>query len=195
MLNLSSLQLLNTETENSSRERSFTSITVKIDNPLLIFTPRPRYKEFFTADLGEILISNSPTLSSTRHKEQTVWVDLFEINMQNINITVGDRKVVEEFNLELKVERPILSPQQANMSDIDLAYTIQGNIDKIKFNITQKDFQLLLRLSDLNLAYDDKLDEMFTHSKSVDNINSNGIFLSMKMEINMISLLLLHENH
>lgn len=194
LLNSSAFETLNHE-GIVNEERSFTSISVGISNPLLIFIPRPYYKEYFTADLGNISITNRASSTAKRHSTQTIWLDIFTINMENINISSTDREIIGDFQLLLELERPVLSQARGEAPLIDCSYTISGMIQKMNFNLSQRDLKLLFNLVDLNISYDGQLDSKFhpniSQIQPSNDPTHGGIFISLALDIESISVLLM----
>ena len=194
LLNLSAVQSL--QEGISEQALSFTKFSIQIHNPLVTLTPRPDYEDYFLADLGNITISNYQKLSDKRG--DTVWDDVYKIQMANINISVHDQKVAEEFNLDMEIERPVMTPKQERNPSIDKRFFILGKCAKIYLTLDQANYCLLLKLFDLNLSYDDQLDNFINPNcappiQPSDDPDHGGVFIDLNLDIDIISVLLNHE--
>ncbi|CAG9311707.1 VPS13_6 [Blepharisma stoltei] len=170
---------------------SFSQITVKIKNPMITLTPRPNYPEFFVADLGTITISNRQKETTSRGGK--IWLDIYDIKMKDINIHSPTQIVAENFDLKFEVERPVLTLEQMAGTDIDQSYIMNGDCRRIKLTLAQSDYCLILKLFDLNLAYDDQLDEYINPDNTcliaANEVDHGGVFIFLNLNIEVISVL------
>lgn len=113
--------------------------------------------------------------------------------MKNINIHSPTQVVAENFDLKFEVERPVLTIKQVSDTDIDQSYIMNGDCQRIKLTLSQNDYCLLLKLFDLNLGYDDQLDQYLNPNNSVRQAivdpNHGGVFLFLNLNIEVISVL------
>lgn len=196
LLNLPTIQSLQNDEDLMQDTKSFTSIKIFMKNPIITLLPRPGYDEYLKVDLGDIIIKNSPG-SETQGNEE-IWLDVYEILMKNINIMSLTSDVAERFDLQLSVERPVLSKKQENDEKIDKKYKIKGKCETIKLRFSQEDYRFVLKLMDLNLTYDDQL-ENYINPESIPYIRSEnpdhgGIFFIFFIDFDVLSVLLTHEN-
>ncbi|OMJ85768.1 hypothetical protein SteCoe_12834 [Stentor coeruleus] len=162
---------------------SFTSIFVKIQNPIVVIPPRPGYESFFTLNLGDITIKN--------HLEKTNnpgWVDTYVIQMDKVNILSTTDQIAEEFDIKIEIKRKILMTKHLEIPNLDKAYRIFGTISEIKMNLSQRDYNLIIRTADLNILYDDQLESYISPSYKYQE-HTLGEFITADFSIDLISIL------
>lgn len=167
----------------------FTSISITVNQPKIHLNPRPNNPEGFTLNLSQMHIHNSQFQDSTRGSD-LVWIDLFTIQLNQMEITSRTRKLLTDFNISIKFHRPCLSPHQLLDSELDKSYTIKCRCERLLITFTQEDFTLLLKLMDLNLTYDDQLDEYINPKVTETLFNPNHKFLFFVFKAKVLSLLL-----
>lgn len=84
----------------------FTRILIKVDNPLIVLTPRPNYPHCFTIDLGIITVANRPERTHSRNKAGLpAWLDVYEVSCQEMSIITQNSQIAEYFDLQLTIDR------------------------------------------------------------------------------------------
>lgn len=131
----------------------FTSISVKINEPVVHIPPRPDHLNLLSINLGVITVKNSLVKSLNPG-----WEDIYEIGMQNMFVFSNEKQVSEQFEIILSVKRKILTSEHLKIPDLDKAYIISGQSKSLKLSLSQRDYNLILRTSDLNILYDDNLE-------------------------------------
>jgi hypothetical protein len=113
--------------------------------------------------------------------------------MQHIKIKSLEQTIASEFDLVLQIHRPVLTNLQTLNADIDKSYTIHGSCERLRLTFSQKDLTLLFKLFDLNLTYDDQLEE-YINPKAQDNtFLPTSKFLYFQLKTKVMSILFTHE--
>lgn len=99
--------------------------------------------------------------------------------------------------MKFEIKRPVLTKQQYEDPESDKSLLITGLCEKIKLIFSQNDFRFLMKLLDLNLSYDDQMEPYICPttdliSRQITKINRGGVFFSLNMCIEMLSILLNH---
>ena len=173
----------------------FTQISVKIDNPLIILTPRPNYPFYITIDLGIITVGNRHEQTDRRSKTKAeMWVDVYEVVCKEMSITTQNRQISAYFDLFLSIERLLsLCPPS---SDLDDSYSITGLCHSLSMSITQFEYMLLLKLFDMNILYDDHMDQFICSDMPLTTPITPGIpFIRMQLSLETLSLLINNEEN
>lgn len=195
LLNLPTIQSLKNDEDLMQDSKSFTTLKICMKNPMITLAPRPGYYESLIVDLGDITICNSPGYE--KQNDEEIWLDIYTIHMQNVNVVSQQSTITEHFNMYLTVIRPVLSHKQEADQSVDKKYRIEGICETIKLRFSHEDYRLVLKLMDLNLTYDDQL-ENYINPESipyvhVDDPGHGGVFFDLKMEFEVLSVLLEHE--
>lgn len=135
----------------------FTSISVKINEPIVHIPPRPGHANQLSINLGVINVKNSLNKSLNPG-----WEDIYSIDMQNMFVFSKEKQISEQFEVTLSVTRKILTSEHLQIPSLDKAYLIKGNSKGIKLSLSQRDYNLILRTSDLNMLYDDHLESFIS---------------------------------
>ena len=196
LLNLPTIQSLINDEDLMQDSKSFTSIKICMKNPMITLIPRPYYDENFVVDLGDILISNSPGYE--KQGQHDIWLDIYNIEMRQVNIYSLTNQVAQHFDMTLSVQRPVLSLSQQSCAEIDKRYKIDAVCDSFKLTFSHIDYRLALKTLDMNLTYDDQL-ENYINPESIPFIynpdpSHGGVFFTLSMKIDLFSILLTHEN-
>lgn len=196
LLNMSTIQSLNNDEDLMQDSKSFTAIKICMKNPMVTLLPRPYYPEYFVVDLGDIKIINSQGAETQGQHE--IWLDIYTIEMQQVNIVTEGSEVAEPFDMLLKVERPVLSLSQQSIQEIDKKYKIGAKCSSFRLKFSHAEYRLVLKTMDMNFTYDDQLENYinpesvpFVYHPSPDN---GGIFFKLQMEVDLLSVLLTHED-
>jgi vacuolar protein sorting-associated protein 13A/C len=178
---------------------SFTDINIQIKKPHIVLTPRPRYSEYFVLNLGDIHIFNRHELSAQRHPEIAVWLDIFQVEMQNLGIMHLTKPLSQPFDLHLAIERPILTADQLDDTKIDRRYSIKAVSDSLRLDLSQTQYCLIFKLFDLNFTYDDHLERLVNPDEKPPavyddtDLSHGGVFIDFDLKWEFISLMLTHE--
>lgn len=167
---------------------SFTSISVKINQPIVYLPPRPGFEDELSINLGVITVANK-----LEKANNPGWQDIYQISMQKLYILSRNLIISDQIDLNLEVTRKILTSEHLKNPNLDKTYLISGKSKEIHFKLSQRDYNLLLRTSDLNLLYDDQL-ESFISPTYIYTPPSPGKFLSVSFEIPVISVLLTYNS-
>lgn len=162
---------------------SFTSILVKIHEPIVYIPPRPGSAQYFIINLGQITVKNSLLKANNPG-----WVDSYQIQMKKLHLLSTSNAITEEFNIDLEVTRKLLTAKHLKMPGLDKAYRISGNCEGIKLNLSLRDYTLLIKTSDLNVLYDDQLETYISPLYRLGNVEP-GEFLVVDFKIQTISIL------
>lgn len=197
LLNMPTIQSLKNDEDLMQDTKSFSSIKICMKNPMITLIPRPGYSEFFEFDLGTIRVSNCPDYEMQNDSE--IWLDVYTIHMENIQIRSVNENISEDFNVSLKVTRPVLSNSQLIDANIDKRYKIDAKCETIKLMFSHVDYRLMLKVMDLNLTYDDQLEnyinpEAIVYAFADNDPTHGGVFFKLFMDIDVLSILLTHEN-
>ncbi|CAG9335335.1 VPS13_2 [Blepharisma stoltei] len=197
LLNLSTIQSLQEESGLFQDTRSFTSMTINIKNPHITLTPRPDYPDYLIVDLGDINITNKHGISTNRGDE--VWLDIYTIFMKNVNISSKTQDIADKLDFLLTFERPVLTNLQQLNRSIDKSFIIRGESHEVKLTFSQNDYKTILKLVDLNLSYDDQMEEYINPEcvppLKIDNLpDHGGVFINLNIDIGLFALLLNHKD-
>lgn len=172
----------------SEEKLSFTSLIVKINQPIVYIPPRPRYPAYFVINLGTITIKNK-----LNKADNPGWVDIISLQMEKLLISSNKVEITEEFDVSLEIHRKLLKKSHLQQKNLDKAYKIYGSCKGIKLNLSQRDYNLLIRIGDLNTVYDDQLESYisptYTYSEPVP-----GEFITLDFKIQTISVLFTMNN-
>jgi len=178
---------------------TYAKIRIGVENSTVELLPRPNYPFSIIIDLGNIYVENTIGQSSQRHEKEVVIVDRYTIEGRQVRATCENSEIAEPVDLTVTFERPVLSPRQVQHPDIDKSYVIEGQCQAVLGNFTQFQYMLLLKLCDLNLAYDDHM-EWFINPDSpmyrqVENDPKHlGAFIKVRLHCTQISLMIKHED-
>ena len=87
----------------SEEKLRFTSISVKINHPIVKIPPRPGYPTYLVWNLGIITVKNR-----LEKENNPGWVDIFDIQMKNLKILSTDKEITDGFDVSLQVKRKLL---------------------------------------------------------------------------------------
>ena len=114
--------------------------------------------------------------------------------MKNLKILSTDKEITDGFDVSLQVKRKLLLSTHLLIPNLDKAYKIYGNCDGIKLTLSIRDYNLLIRTSDLNILYDDQLEYFISPCyKSPDMIE--GEFITADFKIGKLSVLFTMEKN
>ncbi|CAG9335375.1 VPS13_3 [Blepharisma stoltei] len=141
-----------------------------------------------------IAASIAVILENTRHlNDEKIWEDIYTIQLKLLNISSFSQKIAEDLKMNLDIRMPILTNDQLDNIDINKAYTINGNSEKIKLIFCQNDFCTLLKLTNIDLSYDDPNAQRLSQLPRVSTLSDRGgVFFIIKVKILMLSILLNH---
>ncbi len=149
----------------------FMVIDVTFKNPQVLLKPRPRFSEFFLADLGIVKITNSYKQCKGKNrklKDELRWLKLYHIDMSQLYIVRQDGfKICNPTDLRLDLIFHYMTMEEYKLPDIDIdkSLEMQLNFGKIELNIRQIDFTDLMRCNDLNLMYTDNMYKFYQYSQ------------------------------
>ena len=197
LLNMPTIQSLKNDEDLMQETKSFSSMKICMRNPMITLVPRPDYPEYFVFDLGTITVQNCPGYEMQKEKE--VWLDIYTVEMKNINVVSLNHNVSENFDVSLRVERPVLSISQMVDPEIDKKYKIKARCETIKLEFSHEDYRLVHKIVDLNLTYDDQLEaymnpEVVVLTYDGTDRTHGGVFFQLFMEFDVLSILLTHED-
>jgi hypothetical protein len=167
---------------------SFTSISVKINHPVLHLPPRPSFEDEFSMNLGVISVKNHLDKANNPG-----WQDIYEVNMQKMHLLSRNHIITDQFDLSLKVTRKLLTSDHLKLKDLDKTYLISGESQEIRLKLSQRDYNLLLRTSDLNLLYDDQL-ESFISPTYTYSPPAPGEFMRVTFALPSVSVLMTYNS-
>ena len=167
---------------------SFTSIFVKIHEPIVYIPPRPGFSQYFALNLGKITVKNRLVKANNPG-----WIDIYAISMKNLKILSTTEEIADEFDMELEIQRKLLKSKDANDPSIEKTYKISGECGVLKLNLSMRDYNLIIKTSDLNILYDDQLDAYISPTYKYE-IPEPGKFLTVDFTIKIISVLFTMEN-
>lgn len=171
---------------------SFVQFEIIMHKPTIYLYPRPQFEQGFILETSKISISNSQFQDESRGPE-SVWIDLFTIQMSQMEIRAEDRVMLTDFDLTVKFHKPYLSPKQQVDQEVDKSYSVICKCERLLLTMTQNDFTLLLQLMDLNLTYDDQLDEYINPKVQEFSYNPNHKFMFFNFKAKVLSFLLTYD--
>lgn len=176
----------------------FTLLLIKVDNPLILLTPRPNYPHCITIDLGIITVASRQEHTGCRSRTGLkAWLDIYEVSCQEMSITTQNSQIAQYFDLHLSIDRLITAYiPQFEARDWDCSYGIRAQCAGIYIEMTQFEYMLLLKLLDLNLLYDDHMERFIASDMAVSAAGESGIpFLSLDLELAKLSFLIKEESN
>ena len=172
----------------SEENLKFTSINVKIREPVLYIPPRPGFLQYFVINLGDITVKNS-----LQKAMNPGWLDIYSIQMKKLHVLSTSTVISEEFDVSLEVTRKLLTSSHLSMPDLDKAFRISGSCSGIKLTLSLRDYTLLISTSDLNILYDDQLDAYISPVYRYPEVLP-GEFIAADFKINTVSVLFTAES-
>ena len=186
-------------TEENTENPTYPKVRVTVENSVVVLPPRPNYPFAFEIDLGSISVENVVQQSTSRHESEIITIDSYKITGRQVKATCSSSEIAEPVDLTITFTRPVLTPHQLQNTEIDKSFVIEGECQAVLGNFSQFQYMLLLKLCDLNLAYDDHMEWFINPDspmyKQVENDPRHlGAFIKVRFKCTQISLMVKHED-
>ena len=150
----------------------FMDINLTITNPQIIMKPRFSFKEYFLIDLGTINLNCSyeKVFGKVRNDvDDYRWSTTYQFDIKNFNIKTEDEFVIcEPSNCVVNMhvtESTDMDKICYSEYEFDYSYQFDVFVKEISANLRQRDFTNFMKCVDLNILYDDGLDDKYDYQK------------------------------
>mmetsp|Transcript_20210 Transcript_20210/g.17400 ORF Transcript_20210/g.17400 Transcript_20210/m.17400 type:complete len:198 (+) Transcript_20210:571-1164(+) len=159
----------------------FMDIKVKIHTPIITIKPTPSSNEWIEVRLGDLEVRSDRLKNTDRYSNPKlpldfVYCEVFKIDLNNMGLfkVIGDNRseLSKKFTFNMSFERLLFETEYKTLYDdgkdgkpgkfsLDEAQVLTGYMTPIIMILYHEDFLFLMKVLNFNIAYDDRMDQMF----------------------------------